>query len=99
MKKMTLTKTMTLDFRKAVFISDTLRAHGQVVEITDTNEVIVEGTIHNGKGEPCVSSRGVFALLDARTGIRMGILDETDTHRFLKTVFEAKASPEAADTP
>ena len=87
MKKMTLTKTMTVDFRKAVFITDTLQVRGRVAAVTDTSEVIVEGTIRDGNGELCVSSKGVFALLDARTGIRMGILDETDAHRFFKAVF------------
>jgi uncharacterized protein (TIGR00369 family) len=86
MKKMTLTKTMTVDFRKAVFITDTLRARGRIVQVTDTSEVIMEGTIHNGKGDLCVRSKGVFALLDARTGVRMGILDETDARRFFNAV-------------
>ena len=99
MKKMTLTKTMTVDFRRAVFVSDTLRAHGQVVEVRDANEVVVEGSIHNGNGELCVNSRGVFALLDARTGIRMGMLDERDVHRFFKTVFETGTSPGAVNAP
>lgn len=87
MKKMTLTKTMTVDFRKAVFITDTLQVRGWVATVTDTGEVIVEGTIHNGNGELCVSSKGIFALLDARTGIRMGILDDTDAQRFFKGMF------------
>lgn len=82
MKKMALTKTMTMEFRKAVFITDTLQARGRLVETPGTSEVVVEGSIHNGKGELCVFSKGVFALMDAKTGIRMGILDETDSHRF-----------------
>jgi uncharacterized protein (TIGR00369 family) len=92
--KMALTKTMTVNFRKAVFISDTLRAEGRVVEVIDTTEAIVEGSVRNGKGELCVTARGVFALLDAKTGIRMGILDEVDAHRFFEAVFEPDAAPE-----
>jgi len=87
LQKMALTKTMTVNFRKAVFIDDTLRTEGRVVEITDTNEAVVEGSIRNGKGEICVTSRGVFALLDAKTGIRMGILDEVDATRFFQATF------------
>jgi uncharacterized protein (TIGR00369 family) len=97
LNKMALTKTMTVNFRKAVFITDTLRAEGRVVEIADTSEAVVEGSIRNGKGELCVTARGVFALLDAKTGIRMGILDEVDAHRFFEAVFDPDAASAARD--
>ena len=87
LKKMTLTKTMTINFRKAVFISDTLRAEGRIVETIRNSEAIVEGNIYNSKEELCVTTKGVFALLDAQTGIRMGILDEVDARRFFGPTF------------
>jgi len=87
LNKMALTKTMTVNFRKAVFMTDTLWAEGRVVEVTDTNEAVVEGSVRNGKDDVCVTARGVFALLDAKTGIRMGILDETDANRFFQATF------------
>jgi uncharacterized protein (TIGR00369 family) len=87
LQKMALTKTITVDFRKAVFIEDSLRTEGRVVEVIGTGEAVVEGTIRNGKGEVCVTSRGVFALLAAKTGIRMGILDEVDATRFFQETF------------
>lgn len=88
MGKMALTKRMTVDFKKAVFITDRLLAEGRVVDVTDMNEAVVEGSIRNGRDELCVTARGVFALLDAKTGIRMGILDETDANRFFKSRFQ-----------
>ena len=87
LQKMVLTKTITINFRKAVFITDTLRAEGRIVETTNS-EAVVEGSIYNGKEEQCVTARGVFALLDAQTGIRMGILDEVDAGRFFGPRFE-----------
>jgi uncharacterized protein (TIGR00369 family) len=95
--KMALTKTMTVDFRKAVFITDTLRAEGRVVEVVHSGEAVVEGSIQNGKGEICVTARGAFALLDAKTGIRMGILDDVDAHRFFEAVFDPDADSSAPD--
>lgn len=97
--KMALTKSMSVDFRKAVFITDPLLAEGRVVNVTDTNEAAVEGSIRNGKDDLCVTARGVFALLDAKTGIRMGILDEVDAGRFFKAVFETAVDSKAPDTP
>ncbi len=87
MKKMTLTKSMTINFRKAVFISDALRAEGRIIETVRNSEAIVEGNIYNSREELCVTSTGVFALLDAQTGIRMGILDEVDAKRFFGPTF------------
>jgi len=87
LQKMVLTKTITINFRKAVFITDTLRAEGRIVETTNS-EAVVEGSIYNGKEELCVTARGVFALLDAQTGIRMGILDEVDARRFFGATFQ-----------
>jgi uncharacterized protein (TIGR00369 family) len=86
--KMALTKTMTIDFRKAMFMKDTLHAEGRLVEVTEAGEAVVEGTVRNGKNDLCVSARGIFALLDAKTGIRMGILDEVDARRFFEAVFK-----------
>lgn len=86
--KMALTKTMTIDFRKAMFMKDTLHAEGRLVEVTDAGEAVVEGTVRNGENDLCVSARGIFALMDAKTGIRMGILDEVDARRFFEAVFK-----------
>lgn len=88
LQKMVLTKTITINFRKAVFITDALRAEGRIVETVRESEAVVEGSIYNGKEELCVTARGLFALLDAQTGIRMGILDEVDARRFFGPRFE-----------
>ena len=86
--KMTLTKTLSINFRKAVFITDALRVEGRVLETNDKGEAVVEGSIYNSKEELCVSAEGLFVLLDAQTGIRMGILDEVDARRFFSSTFK-----------
>ncbi len=85
-RKLALTRTMTIEFKKAVLITDRLSAVGRITR-RKGNDATVEGELRNQKGEVCVRSTGVFALLDAAIGIRMGIMDETDAKRFFTPVF------------
>lgn len=87
MKKVTVTKSMTIEFVKPVFIGDELRAEGKVRELKRKNEVVMEASIYNPKDELCTKSQGSFALIKPRVAQRMGVVDE-DTLDALKPLLE-----------
>jgi uncharacterized protein (TIGR00369 family) len=76
LKKMGMTKTMTVEFLKPVSIQETLRAEGRPVEESGRHEALVEGFVYNQKGELCARSKGHFALLSSKLATRMGIVDQ-----------------------
>ncbi len=87
MKKVTVTKSMTIEFIKPVLIGDELRAEGKVSELKGKNEVVMEASIYNPKDELCTKSQGTFALIKPRVAQRMGVVDE-ETLDALKPLLE-----------
>lgn len=75
-KKVILTKTMTVDFLKPVFIGERLQLEGRIHERTGEREAVMEGRLLNPSGEICARSEAVFALISPRLSRKMGILDE-----------------------
>ena len=76
LKKMALTRTMTIDFIKPVSIEQTLKAIGKPIEVVGRHEALVSGEIYDEKGELCAKSKGNFALLSPKLATRMGIVNE-----------------------
>ncbi|WP_321365419.1 PaaI family thioesterase [uncultured Desulfuromusa sp.] len=72
--RVVMTKTMTVDFFKPVYIADDLRVEGRVIEQTNEREVIVEGKIYKGDHLLCAQSRGTFAVFTAKAVKRMKIM-------------------------
>ncbi|MBU4317980.1 MAG: PaaI family thioesterase [Proteobacteria bacterium] len=88
LKKMGMTKTMTIEFLKPVSIHDQLRAEGRPIETLGRHEAMVEGFVFNQKGELCAKSKGTFALLSAKLATRMGIVDQ-DTLAGIENIINA----------
>lgn len=76
LKKMVLTKSMTVDYVKPVSIHQELTAEGKPVNIIGRHEVLVEGVVYDSTGDICAKSNGNFALLTPKIAKRMGIVDE-----------------------
>ena len=86
-KKITVTKSMTVDFIKPVFVGEELTAEGRVAEYAGKNEVTMEAFIYNPSEELCTRSRGTFALLKPKVAQRMRVVDE-ETLADLKSLLE-----------
>ncbi len=87
LKKIVLTKTITIDFIKPVFIGEELRVEGEVFERINEKEVIMKGYIFNNDGELFTQSTGTFALFTLDEGRKMGVMEEkyfndVETHFF-----------------
>ncbi|MGD2270025.1 MAG: PaaI family thioesterase [Desulfobacterales bacterium] len=77
LKKVIVTRTISIEFIKQVYIQQELKAEGKVNRIISEKEVIMEGLIYNTKGEICTRSEGNFALLKPKIAKRLGVVDET----------------------
>ena len=87
-KLIVLTKTMTVDFIQPVFLDDELKAEAWITKLDDDGEVIVDATLHNGQGELCARSTGVFSYFPPATIKEMGIMDDTCLKEFEKYIAE-----------
>ena len=84
LKKITLTKTMTVDFIKAVQVGDPLTVEGEVVGTTSDREAEMQSRLFNSKKELCAKARGIFALLSPKVAKRLGIMTEADIVYFFE---------------
>jgi len=76
LRRVTMTKTMTIDFLKPVYIEDRLRAEGRIVERVSDREVIVEGKLYKGDDVLCAQTRGTFAVFTAKAIKRMNLMPQ-----------------------
>jgi len=73
LRHIVMTKTMTVDFLKPVYIGEDLRVEGRVIERTGKREVVMEGRIYKDD-LLCARSRGTFAMFTARAVKKMNIM-------------------------
>lgn len=73
LKQITMTRSMTVEFIKPVYINSELKAEGNVLEKTGKHEALLEGRLYNEKGTLCARSRGNFAIFSPAVAKRLGI--------------------------
>jgi uncharacterized protein (TIGR00369 family) len=73
LKQITMTKSMTVDFIKPVYINSELKAEGKVLEKTGKHEALLEGSLYNENGTLCARSRGNFVIFSPAVAKRLGI--------------------------
>lgn len=76
MKRLAMTKSMTVDFLKPILIDSELRAEGRLIEIKSEREVLTEGLLFSEAGQLCAKSRGTFAFFKPDDGKKLGIEDD-----------------------
>ena len=69
LKRIILTKSMTVDFVKPVYIDHELLAEGKVLEHTSERDAQMAGFLYNAQGELCAKSQGSFALFTPEAAI------------------------------
>jgi uncharacterized protein (TIGR00369 family) len=73
LKQITMTKSMTVDFIKPVYINSELKVEGKVLEKTGRHEALLEGSLYNEKGTLCARSKGTFVIFSPAVAKRLGI--------------------------
>ncbi|NOQ52369.1 MAG: hotdog fold thioesterase [Desulfuromonadaceae bacterium] len=74
LRRIVMTKTMTVDFFKPAYIDDELRVEGRVIEQTSEREAILEGKIYKEDNILCAQTRGTFALFTVNAVKEMKIM-------------------------
>lgn len=85
-RKFILTKSMTVNYHKPVLVGDMLRVESELVEKLSEREASMTGRILNSKGELCVSSTGIMALMDMSYIKKLGIMKDKDIEDFQKII-------------
>jgi acyl-coenzyme A thioesterase PaaI-like protein len=89
LKRITMTKSMNIEFIKPVYIRNSLKAEGKVLEQNDRHGALMEGVLYNDKGVVCAKSIADFAVFSPKIAKRLGIADDTSL-KFFADVFGIK---------
>jgi uncharacterized protein (TIGR00369 family) len=89
LKRITMTKSMNIEFIKPVYIRNPLRAEGKVLEQTGKHDAVMEGILYNEKGAACAKSTANFAIFSPKVAKRFGIADDASL-KFFADVFDIK---------
>ena len=76
LKTLVMTKSMTVDFLRPIYIGEELRAEGRAVEVRNDREAIFQGLIYNEKEKICARSTGTFAMFKPDALRKKGVVDE-----------------------
>jgi uncharacterized protein (TIGR00369 family) len=76
LKRITLTKSMAIEFLQPVYIDQTLRAEGKVLEVRGKHEAVMEGSLLNSDGIICTRSTANFAIFSPAVAKRLKIANE-----------------------
>ena len=89
LKRITMTKSMNIEFIKPVYIRNPLKAEGRVMERTGKHDAVMEGILYNDKGTACAKSIANFAVFSPKVAKRFGIADDNSL-KFFQDVFGIK---------
>ena len=88
-RKVAVTKSMQIEFMKPVFAGEELKVTGQVLSRPNEREAIMEGLVHNNRGELCTRSTAVFTLFSTSVAKRKGIMSDADIAAFLEPLWNS----------
>jgi len=88
LKRITLTKSMSIEYLKAVPVDEELKVTGRVLEKINRRDVRMEGLLTNSNGTLLAKSIGTFAMFDPPVAKRLGIMNEWDIEHFFKPILK-----------
>ena len=90
LEQLTLTKTMTIDYAKAVMVGEELRCEAWVQERTGKREAVIKAAIYNADNEICAQSNSIFTMLTLPLAQRIGLLNEEFKGSFFDPLMKTK---------
>ena len=66
LKRITMTKSMNIEFIKPVYIRNPMKAEGRVHKVTGKHDAVMEGILYNNHGEACAKSTANFAIFSPK---------------------------------
>lgn len=76
LKKMVVSKSITVDFIKPVLLGKEISVKGMVNKINSEREAILQGYIYNDENEICAQSSCLASLFSLETLRKMNVVDE-----------------------
>jgi uncharacterized protein (TIGR00369 family) len=89
LKRIALTRTMTVEFIKPVQVGSDLEAQARVRETNGQNDATTEGVIYGQKGDACARATATFKVFSPAVARRLGIADEASIEWF-ERIFKAE---------
>ena len=83
LKKIGVTKSMTVEFKKPVQVEQPLTVVGYIQEIPSERQVVVSGELVAEDGTVCAKATGTFAALSVQAAVRLGVMSSQYMERFL----------------
>ena len=74
LKKVILTKKMTVEFLHPVYVGSQLRAEGRIKARTGPREAVMEEFVYNSSNVLCARSEGRYALLEPKIAARLDMM-------------------------
>ena len=76
LKKLILTKSMTIEFIKPIYMGMELKTEGIVFEHKKKREVVMQGLIYDTKDILCARSKGIYVLFEPKVAKRLKMMSE-----------------------
>ncbi len=76
LKKLVVSKSITVDFIKPVLIGEKIRVEGNVTKINSEREAILRGYLYNDNREICARSSSLVSLFSSESIRKMGFTDQ-----------------------
>jgi uncharacterized protein (TIGR00369 family) len=76
LKRVAMTKSMSVDFLKPVYVGNLLKAEGTVLDKKGKHEALMEGRIYNEDDVCCASATAKFAVFSPAVAKRLSITDD-----------------------
>jgi len=82
-KKMILTRSMNIEYKRPLYIGKEITARGSVLEMPSDRDAFMKGELLDEEGNVCVVSKGDFGLFTPEAIIKMGIMSRETVEDFM----------------
>ncbi len=89
LKRIPMTKSISVDFLKPVYVGNPLKAEGTVLDKKGKHEALMEGRIYNKYDVCCARATGTFAVFSPAVAKRLSITD-SESLKWFEKIFDLK---------
>ena len=89
LKRVPMTKSITVDFLKPVYVGREMTVRGKVLEELGEREALMEGKIFDDNEVCCARARGTFAVFSPAVAKRLRITDD-ESLKWFEKIFHLK---------
>lgn len=92
LKKIGVTKSITVDFIKPVRVGKELTVVGAIEKIDSERHVVVTGEIYCDQDMLCARAQGKFVAMTTQAAVRLGVMSSEYMERFLPVLNQNEGS-------